>query len=289
MTPSHDLRRGALYMVASALLFAAMSVTVKLASRSLPNATIVFFRNALGLVALLPWLSAGSAGLRTAFLGQHLVRALAGLGAMYCFFYAIAHMPVADAVLLNYSLPLFVPLIERVWLGEVFPERVWLVLGVGFLGIALILRPGAGLFEPAALVGLAAALLAALAQVGIRRLTRSEPVTRIVFYFTAISTAVSALPLLGAWRTPEPALWGLLAALGVLATLAQLLLTRAYACAPAARVGPFIYTAVVFAGLLDWLLWGRLPDRWFALGALLVCGAGILTLRLRTRAAPAGT
>lgn len=275
-------------MVASALLFAAMSVAVKLASRNLPNTTIVFFRNALGLLALLPWLwPSGAAGLRTTHLRQHLVRGLAGLAAMYCFFYAIAHMPVADAVLLNYSLPLFVPLIERLWLGEVFPDRLWLVLGVGFLGVVLILRPGAGLFAPAALVGLAAAALAALAQVGIRGLTRSEPVTRIVFYFGAISTAVSALPLLGAWRLPDRALWGLLAALGILATLAQLLLTRAYACAPAARVGPFIYTAVVFAGLLDWLLWGRVPDGWFALGALLVCGAGILTLRLTARAAPA--
>jgi len=288
MTPSHDLRRGALYMVASALLFAGMSVAVKVASGSLSNVVIVFFRSALGLAALVPWLvGPGAPDLRTGRPGEHLVRGLAGLASMYCFFYAIGHMAVADAVLLNYSLPLFVPLIERLWLGEAFPERLWPVLGAGFLGVVLILRPGAGLFEPAALVGLAAALLAALAQVGIRRLTRTEPVTRIVFYFAAISTALSALPLAGAWRNPERSLWPVLASLGVLATLAQLLLTRAYACAPAAQVGPFIYTAVVFAGLLDWALWGHVPDRWFAIGAVLVCGAGVLTLRLRSLAAPA--
>jgi drug/metabolite transporter (DMT)-like permease len=207
---------------------------------------------------------------------------------MYCFFYAIAHMRLADAVLLNYSLPLFVPLIERLWLGEVFPSRLWPVLGVGFMGLLLILKPGPGIFDPVSLFGVASAGLAALAQVGIRRLTLTEPVIRIVFYFGAISTGISALPLIGAWRTPDRALWGVLVALGVLATLAQLLLTRAYACAPAAQVGPFIYTSVVFAGLADWLLWGQLPDLLFMLGAALVGWAGVLTLRLSGRSAPAG-
>lgn len=158
----------------------------------------------------------------------------------------------------------------------------------GFLGLALILKPRPGIFDPVALFGLAAAVLAALARVGIRRLTQTEPVIRIVFYFGSISTLVSSLPLLVAWTTPDRALWGILIALGSLATLAQLLLTRAYACAAAARVGPFIYMSVVFAGLLDWLLWGRLPDLLFVLGAALVCGAGILTLRLADRTAPAG-
>ena len=79
---------------------------------------IVFFRSALGLAALVPWLiGPGAPDLRTGRPGEHLVRGLAGLASMYCFFYAIGHMAVADAVLLNYSLPLFVPLIERLWLG----------------------------------------------------------------------------------------------------------------------------------------------------------------------------
>jgi len=146
-------------------------------------------------------------------------------------------------------------------------------------GLVLILRPGVGVFRPAALVALAAAVLAALAQVGVRRLTRTEPVIRIVFYFAVISTVVSALPLVRAWQRPPPQLWGVLIALGVLATLAQILLTQAYAHAPAAQVGPFIYTTVVFAGLMDWLFWGRLPDLPFAVGAALVCAAGILALR----------
>lgn len=282
MPPSRDLRRGAILMVASALFFAGMGAAVKLASRSLPSAEVVFFRNALGLLALVPWVvRPGAGGLATTHLREHLVRGLAGLAAMYCFFYAIAHMRLAEAVLLNYSLPLFMPVIEEAWLGERAPRRLWWALLLGFAGLLVILRPGLGVFNPVALVAVASAMLAALAQVGIRRLTRTEPTTRIVFYFCAISTLVSALPLLGGWRTPEGGLWWVLVAMGVLATLAQLALTHAYAQAPAAQVGPFIYTSVVFAGLLDAWLWGQRPDRLFVAGALLVCAAGILALRLR--------
>jgi drug/metabolite transporter (DMT)-like permease len=268
-------------MVASALLFAAMGAAVKIASASLPNAMLVFARSALGLVALLPWLvRLGRRNLATRHLREHVLRGLAGLGAMYCFFYAIAHLRLADAVLLNYSLPLFMPFIESVWLHEPFPRRLWWGVGLGFLGVVVILRPGPGIFQPAALAGLAAALFAAVAQVGVRRLTRTEPSSRIVFYFGLISTAVSALPLVREWRTPAPALWLTLVALGVLATGGQLLLTEAYAFAPAARVGPFIYTSVVFAGVFDGWLFGKLPDRYTLAGAVLIAFAGATVLKL---------
>jgi drug/metabolite transporter (DMT)-like permease len=278
--PRDDLPRAALLMVGAALLFAAMGAAVKIASAGLPNAMIVFVRSALGLVALAPWLvRLGPGNLATRHFREHVVRSLAGLGAMYCFFYAIAHLRLADAVLLNYSLPLFMPFVESVWLREPFPRRLWWGVGLGFLGVIVILRPGPGIFQPAALAGVAAALFAAVAQVGIRRLTRSEPSIRIVFYFGAISTAVSALPLAHEWRTPAPPLWLTLAALGVLATAGQLLLTEAYSYAPAARVGPFIYTSVVFAGLFDGWLFGRPPDRFTLAGAVLIAFAGAFVLK----------
>ncbi len=286
MPKQDDLRKGALYMVATAFLFAVMGVAVKLLAQTLPNAVVVFLRNFFGLLVLLPFLTRlGPGGLRTRNLRGHLVRGLAGLMAMYCFFYAIGHMRLADAVLLNYSLPLFVPFIERAWLHEPVPASLWPPILLGFLGLVVILRPGAGVFEPVALVGLLAAVFSALAQVGVRNLTRSEPITRIVFYFGLVSTVVSAGPAALAWRTPAPALYPVLLMLAVSATVAQLLMTRAYSHAPAAQVGPFIYSAVVFAGLADWLFWGRLPDGLFVLGAALVVVASAFTLRRGRRAA----
>ena len=291
--PHHDLPRGALYMIACALLFALMGVAVRLASQQLPNAMVVFLRSALGLLMLLPWaLRLGPGGLATRHLSEHLVRGLAGLAAMYCFFYALGHLRLADAVLLNYSLPLFVPFIESLWLGEPFPRKLWSGIVIGFLGLLLILKPGFSIFQPAAMVGVAAGLLAALAQVGVRRLTQSEPATRIVLYFGICSTAVSALPAAFDWRTPRAGLLPLLLVLGASATAAQLLMTRAYSHAPASQVGPFLYSSVVFAGLFDWALFAQLPDRFSVAGAVLVCAAGILTLRIaaaaRSEPEPAG-
>ncbi|HEY7409636.1 MAG TPA: DMT family transporter [Vicinamibacteria bacterium] len=285
MRPAQDdLPRAALFMVASALLFAAMGAAVKAASLTVPNVVVVFFRNAFGLLVLLPWLwPMGRRGLRTAHLRGHLLRGIAGLLAMYCFFYAIAHMRLADAVLLNYSLPLFMPFVEKAWLGEPVPRGLWPALLLGFLGIVLILRPGAAIVSPAALAGVLAAVFASVAQVGVRRLTQTEPARRIVFYFAAVSTVVSAAPLPLAWRTPTTAAWLALFAAGACATAGQLLLTRAYSHAPAARVGPFIYASVVFAAGFDWLLWRRLPDAFTVGGTLLVVGAGALALRLRER------
>jgi drug/metabolite transporter (DMT)-like permease len=276
-----DLRRAAAFMVLSAFLFALMSVAVKVSSRTLPNVEVVFFRNSVGLLALLPWIvPLGFRGLRTQNLPEHLVRGAAGLASMYCFFYAIAHLRLADAVLLNYSIPLFMPIVENAWLGEPFPRRLWWPILLGFLGIVLILKPGIGVFRPAAVVAVASALFASVAQVGVRRLTRTEPIPRIVFYFAAFSTVVSAVPLPLAWTPPAGRTWLVLLGMGISATVAQLTLTRAYAHAPAAQVGPFIYTAVVFAAALDWAIWGALPDRLAVVGALVVGIAGIAALRI---------
>jgi drug/metabolite transporter (DMT)-like permease len=267
-------------MLASAALFAAMGAGVKLAARELPNAMVVFFRNGVGLAVLLPLLlRKGLRGLHTRDVPGHIVRGLSGLASMYCFFYAIAHLRLADAVLLNQSVPLFIPLVGSLWLGERFPARLWGVIGLGFAGILLILKPGTGLFTPVSLVGVASAVLAAVAQVGIRRLTRTEPVTRIVFYFGLIGSVVSAVPAALAWRDPSPALWGVLLTMGALATAGQLALTRAYGHAPAAQVGPFIYVGPVFAGLLDWWIWETLPDALFVAGAVMVVAAATLMLR----------
>ena len=277
-----DLRRGALFMVASAVLFASMAAAVRVAANELPNAPIVFFRHFIMLVFLLPWLfRQGRHALDTDDFPGHLVRGLAGVSAVACYFYAIARLRLADAVLLNQSMPLFIPLVERAWLRERIPPRLWGVLALGFAGLLLILRPGSGVFQPAALVGLASAAFASIAQVGIRRLTRTEPVTRIVFYFGLVASVVALPPAVWWWRPPSALTWGVLLLMGVFATAGQLTLTRAYLHAPAARVGPFLYAGPVFAGLLDWLLWGRLPDVLFVLGAAVVVAAATLALRLR--------
>jgi drug/metabolite transporter (DMT)-like permease len=268
-------------MVASSLLFASMAASVGVVARELPNAPIVFFRHFIMLAFLLPWLwREGRRALETGDLRGHVVRGLAGVSAVGCYFFAIARLRLADAVLLNQSMPLFIPLVERAWLGERIPKPLWGVLALGFAGLVVILRPGTGVFEPAALVGVCSAVFASVSQVGIRRLTRTEPVTRIVFYFGLVGSAAALPPAAWWWKAPSAFTWAILLLMGLFATVGQMTLTRAYLHAPAASVGPFLYAGPVFAGLLDWLLWDRLPDALFVVGATVVILAATLALRV---------
>ena len=275
-------------MLWAALFFALMSATVKLLSHSLPNAVIVFIRSSLSLLILLPAvLWRGAAALRTRQLPEHIARGALGMTGMYCFFYAVTELGLAEALLLNYSLPLFIPFVERAWLREQIPRGIWKPLGIGLLGLLLILKPGLELFRPAALVGIVGAVFAASAQVGVRRLALSESVTKIVFYFSLSSSLIALGPALFSWVTPRGAAVPLCAAMVASGTLGQLAMTRAYQLAPAARVGPFIYASVAFAALLDWLLFAGHPDGPSAAGTALLAAAGILALRRgRSRVEP---
>jgi len=276
---------GALFVLGASFMFAMVGTLVKVVSTSLNNEMVVFFRNICSLIFILPWFaySRHSGGIKTNCLQLHLLRSAAGLGAMYCFFYAIAQLRLSEAFLLFSTSPLFIPLIAYVWMGEQVTYRARGAVITGFIGIVLILKPGFGIFRPAMLVALAAGLLGALAMVTIRRMSFSEPAIRIVFYFTIFSTVVSAGPLFWSWRSPLPEIWWLLILIGLLATVGQFLLTKGYSMAPAAQVGPLTYGNVVFATVSGWIYWGETMDLLTWAGALLVCMAGIITTR-RTKA-----
>lgn len=269
---------GGLLVLTSALLFAGVGALVKAASADLPTEVVVFFRNAVAMAFILPWLAIRHRGmsLKTSCLRLHLLRSTAGVGAMYSFFIALKLLRLADAMLLCYTLPIFIPIIERFWLKEPVSRQTKIAVIVGFLGIALVLKPGLGLFQAAGLVGLASGLLAALAIVGIRRMTVTEPVARIVFYFTTFGTLVSSVPLVWAWETPEGRLLWVLGAMGILAIMAQMCLTKGYSLAPAGQVGPFNYGNVVFAAFLGWVIWDETLDGLTLAGAVLTCSAGII-------------
>ena len=284
MPLSQSLARGATAMILSSLAFAVMGVCIQICAQTLPNGMVVFFRNLSGLVFLSPLLLRGGLSmLKTTHLKQHLARGAAGLTSMYCFFYAIGHMPLADAILLNYTLPLFIPVVESIWLGEPFPMKLAIPLGLGFLGVVIVLQPGRGIVTAAAVLGLLAGLLSAVAQTGVRQLTKTEPTVRIVIYFAIMGTSISALGLPFVWVTPAASLWMVIVLLGLSATTGQLLMTKAYSYAPASQIGGFVYTGVIFAALMDWLRLGHTPSPRFFAGASLVMAAGALMFRLASR------
>ena len=271
-------------MIASSLAFAIMGTCIQICAQTLSNGMVVFFRNVSGLAFLSPILIRGGREvLRTQHLKEHIFRGLAGLTSMYCFFYAIAHMRLADATLLNYTLPLFIPVVEAVWLGEPMPARLGVPLALGFVGVVVVLRPGSGVVTGAAVFGLLAGFLSAVAQTGVRRLTKTEPTVRIVIYFALMGSSISALALPFVWVTPAPAVWAVIVVMGLAATTGQLLMTRAYSHAPASQIGGFVYTGVIFAALMDWLRLGLTPSPTFFAGATLVMASGALMFRMASR------
>ena len=280
---THIPVRAVLFALLASLMFATMGVAVRFSSGYLPNEVIVFLRNSFGLCFLLPWIyRMGFRDFATQRLLAHITRSMAGLTAMYCFFYAIAHLHLAEAVLLNYSAPLFIAIIALIWLGERPSKKLISAIIIGFIGICFILKPGAGMFQGVALIGLLSGVFAAFAMVTIRNLSVTEPTLRIVFYFSLTSTLISAVPMLWAWQAPGlPAILAMAVA-GLAATLGQIMLTYSYSLAPAAQVGPYTYSSVVFAACYGWLFWQEAPDNFTFIGALLVIMAGTMTLQRRS-------
>lgn len=276
--PSSSVMKGLLLLSVSALLFATMGVLIRLASHTVDNASIVFFRNATGLLLLTPVLLwRGTATFKTSRLWMHIWRSVVGLIAMYGFFYAIAHLKLSNAMVFTYSSPIFIPLIAWLFLKEKMTPLMAAAALLGLVGVIMVAKPDQGLFNVLSGIGLVSSFLAAMAFVTVRALTDTEPAIRIVFYFCLIGTGLSAIPMLWLWRSYSVDELLLLCGAGVLATLSQICLSKAYSFAPAGQIGPANYLAIIFAGIWAAILWHEYPDSISIIGmtiillALLLC------------------
>lgn len=271
--------QGALLLALSALLFSLMGVGIREVSSGVNNESVVFFRNLVGVLFFLPLvLLKGTGPLKTGRIKSHLWRTTYGLAAMYCFFYALAHLPLADAMLFTYSAPVFTPVLAWWLLKEPLTKRMLMTTAIGLVGVLMVAKPSEALLDTQALIGLAASILAALAFVSIREMSDSEPAFRIVFYFSLFSALISAVPLTWAWQPLSQHQLGLLLAIGLLATVSQIVMSKAYGLAPPGLIGPFAYLAIVFGGVIAWLRWGETPDLLSLTGAALIFAASLLSI-----------
>ncbi|MGB1091834.1 MAG: DMT family transporter [Oceanobacter sp.] len=280
---TQNLKAGALFLLFGEAMLAIMGAIIKHLSDDLTTEQIVFFRNLMGLVVLAPLLiRSGPDILKTQVWHWHLMRGVVGVAAMFCYFWALANMALTEAFLVKLSSPFFMPLIALWWLKEPSGKYSWLSLAIGFSGVAIILLPGTDQvsgFNIAAVVGLIGAALAALAKVTIRRMSETEPSQRIVFYFGVIASLVSLPPALISWEPVPVEAWIWILALGAVATLGQLAMTRAYRIAPTGKVGVYVYSALIYGALMGWLIWDEVPALTTWLGAALIIAAGMVNLR----------
>lgn len=273
--------RAAWLMLGSTLGFGLMAVFIRLASHSIPTWEVAFFRNTFGFLALLPvllWplrrekqpLSAFAASVRTDQLPRYLMRTAIGIGSMFCGFWAIAHLPLAQAISLAYSSPIFVTIAAIVLLGERVRARRWTAVALGFLGVLVIVRPWSHAFSLGTLVAVAAAALSALVAIQIKQLSQIDKADTIVFWTYALWVPMSLLPSLLTWRWPHGIEWLWLLATGAMGTVGQLLWTRALKLGEVSALTPISFMQLPVVTFAGWLLFGETVDAATLAGAAII-------------------
>ncbi len=267
-------------MTASAFCFAVMNAFIREVSAELHPFQIAFFRNLFALLFILPWLaSVGWGGLKTKRLGMQVWRSVIGVIAMGCWFSAIALVPLADAVALNFTLPLFATAGAAIFLSEKVGVRRWSATAVGFIGMLIILRPGFVEMSPAMSLPIVAAVFMAISVIILKSLSDTENPNAMVLYMNLFMTPLSLLPALFVWQTPSWNALGLMALLGLFAMLAHLSLARAYARADASAVMPFDYARLPFVAVIAYVLYGEVADAWTWVGAAVIAGSAFYIAR----------
>ena len=288
---THPAARAVLLMVFSTVLFGLMAVVIRLASETQHPFEIAFFRNLFGLLFTLPLLFKHGPGLlKTSKLPLYLLRCAIGTVGMMAGFWAIVHLPLAQAVAISYSTPLFVT-IGAVWvLGETVRARRWAAVLIGFIGVIILLRPDADTFTGASLVALLAAVMSASVAISIKFLTRTESPDAIVVFTTALWVPMSLVPALLFWQTPSGITWLWLVLAGLFGTVAHMCWTRALQLGDASILTPISFMQVLVVGVFGWWLFGESVDRYTLIGALIIFGSNLyLAHREITRAKPAVT
>lgn len=288
--PSLNPLRGIGLKILSVLIFTLMAICIKASAPHIPPGQAVFFRSLFAIPVILAWLSMSGrlpGDLATSNPLGHVWRGLAGTGAMALGFTALGLLPLPEVTALGYAAPLLTVIFAAMFLGE--QVRVFRLAAVvfGLVGVMIVLAPritvapGAG--TPAETVGAFAALmgavLAAMAQVFVRKLVHSEPTAAIVFYFSVTGAALSLVVTLPfGWVVPGTGEAALLIGAGLLGGLGQILLTESYRHAETGVIAPFEYVSMIFALILGYFVFAEVPTPSMLVGATLIVLAGLFII-----------
>nr|WP_277346092.1 DMT family transporter [Sneathiella chinensis] len=274
-----DNGKGALWMLLGALLFSFMSVGIKHLGQELDSFQIGFLRAFIGLIVVLPFaLRGGIRPLKTRVFKLHLARSLVGVTAMLCSFYAITQLPLADAVALNFTKPLFLILLAVLFLGEKVRWRRWLATAVGFCGVMVMVQANLemGLASGVALFG---AMMVALVSVFLKKLSRTEAPTTMMFYFGVISSLIALVPALYVWVPPTTEQLLILLVTAAVGSCGNFCMIRAFAAGEATVVAPFDYIRLIFSGILGFVIFSEVPGPWMIVGAGIIISSSLYIMQ----------
>ncbi|MFM9834520.1 MAG: DMT family transporter [Methylophilaceae bacterium] len=277
---------GSLWMLVASLGFAIMGALVKVGATKFSSAELVFYRSLFGLIAIYAFIFAKQLPLKTPVMYKHMSRSLVGFVSLVLFFYAIAHLPLATAITLNYTSPLFLAAFLPFFFHEKAKKMLYVTIGVGFIGVLLVLQPTFSKNDTlAGALGLASGVGASFAYIFVKQLGNlEEPDWRTVFYFTLVSTVGAGIWML--LNNFTPITWQdlpVLTGLGVSATIAQLAMTRAYRTGKTLIVAGLAYTTVVIASLFGVIFWQENLTLTEWLGVSLIILSGVFSIKTTNR------
>lgn len=272
----------AAFMTFSVVGLTAQSAFVKMLSSDFSPSVLLFYRSLFILTIMVPVvLIRGRGYWWPSRISGHFWRSLYGFGTLICYFYAIEMLPLADAVALSFTRPIWAIFIAALLLKEALNRRQIIATLIGFLGIVLISQPH-GQMHPAVGIALLSAIFAGFSIVAIRQLTKSEPIEKIVLYFALFTMLMSAIPAAATWNTPinlQEVSWLVFAALGGL--LGQMCMAHAAKRASIATIVPLDYMRVPGAAVVGYFLFADMPPTGLILGSLVVLLSSVLAITPR--------
>ncbi|MEM7429139.1 MAG: DMT family transporter [Pseudomonadota bacterium] len=287
-------------LVASKFIFSFQDVIIKLLSGTFPVHQLVFVRGVVGLPILLVFIhyDQGLASLKTRRPWFHFLRGGAMFGAFIFYYLSIAKIPITTGIAIFFTAPLFITALSIPVLGEQVGLRRWAGVLAGFAGVLIMLRPGTGSFEPAALLALCSAFFYAASQVAARKAGATESATVMSFYanmayilvggamwavFAVAGSPETSSPVISfltrPWVMPNPLEFAMMCVIGLISAIGFSIGTQAYRSGEANRIAPFEYTTLIWASILSAFVWSQYPDVWTVIGVTIIMGSGMFVLR----------
>lgn len=272
------------FFVLATLLFGVMDALIKFLAADYGTWQIMFFRAVFSFlpIGLLIARTGGLTSLRTKSVTAHAARSLMGVAAAYGFFFAFGVMPLADVYAIGFAAPLFMTALSVPVLKEKVGWRRWLAVLVGFGGVMVMLRPGQGMFSLLALIPLVGAFFYALSMLFVRSLSRTETNGAITFYFVSTMAVVSGVCMIPGFRLPDAQGLALLALVGIIGGVAQIVFTQAFRLAAPSLLAPFEYVAMIWAAGFGYFFFGEVPDAAIWMGCAIVAASGLYIIHRET-------
>lgn len=272
----HDLRKGILLTTISWFCFATLWTIAKLIEEKTTLSTMLFFRNSVGSISLLPWIIKDFP--KSLHMGNYkivLFRSFISLVTLVFVLLAVERITLVNATLLTNSAPFYVPIFVWIWFKSPIRHALWPAIFAGFVGIMLILEPDSRIFSMGSLYGILSGIGLAISTISIRIATKSETISTFLFYFFSIALLLTLPFSIADWKIEGLSTFFGLLGMGALSLIGQYFSFFAFKHGKSSQLAPFCYTSVLFAAIYSWILWNEVPTLIALIGACFIILAGI--------------